>query len=30
VHVAMVAATGFTARMRSMIVGDPGSAAEQL
>jgi thiosulfate reductase cytochrome b subunit len=30
VHVAMVAATGFTARMRSMIVGDAGSAAEQL
>ena len=30
VHVAMVAATGFTARMRSMIVGDPGSAAERL
>lgn len=30
VHVVMVAATGFTARMRSMIVGDPGSAAEQL
>ena len=30
VHVVMVAATGFTARMRSMIVGDPGSAAERL
>jgi len=30
VHVVMVAATGFTARMRSMIVGDPGSVAERL
>jgi thiosulfate reductase cytochrome b subunit len=30
VHVAMVAATGFTTRMRSMIVGDPGTAAERL
>jgi len=30
VHVVMVAATGFTARMRSMIVGDPGSIAERL
>jgi Ni,Fe-hydrogenase I cytochrome b subunit len=29
VHVAMLAATGFTARMRSMIVGDAGSAAER-
>jgi thiosulfate reductase cytochrome b subunit len=30
VHVAMVAATEFAARMRSMIVGDPGTAAERL
>jgi thiosulfate reductase cytochrome b subunit len=30
VHVVMVAATGFTTRMRSMIVGDPGSVAERL
>lgn len=30
VHVAMVVATGFTARIRSMIVGDAGSAAERL
>ena len=30
VHVVMVAATGFTARMRSIFVGDPGTAAERL
>lgn len=29
-HVVMVATTGFAVRMRSMIVGDPGSAAERL
>jgi len=29
-HVAMVTATGFTTHMRSMIVGDPGPAAERL
>ena len=30
VHVAMVAATGFTTRMRSMIVGDARSVAERV